>query len=41
MLKLNSDSQSTENSIKSEKVQSNLILIKSLLKSALKELKES
>ena len=41
MLEVTNDSQTTENSTKSEKVQTNLKLIKSLLKGALKELKES
>lgn len=41
MLEVSNDSQITENGTKSEKVQTNLKLIKSLLKGALKELKES
>lgn len=41
MLDLNNDARSTGNSNKSQKIQSNLKLIKSLLKNALQELKES
>lgn len=41
MLEFSNDSQTTENGAKSEKVQTNLKLIKSLLKGALQELKES
>lgn len=41
MLDLHNDSQSIENGTKTEKVQSNLKLIKSLLNNALKDLKES
>lgn len=41
MLEFSNDSQTTENGAKSEKVQTNLKLIKSLLKGALQELKKS